>query len=73
MTLEDFRNWYNSSIKKKLFLRLRGKGPSILDVGIFKGGVVKNWSNLLTDSSKKLPTEGGRRGQKSGKFADVLN
>ena len=24
---------------------------------------VKNWSNLPTDSSKKLPTEGGR-GQK---------
>jgi hypothetical protein len=25
----------------------------------FLGGGVKNWSNLLTDSSKTLPTEGG--------------
>ena len=30
---------------------------------ICRGGGVKNWSNLPTDSSKKLPTEGGR-GQK---------
>ena len=30
----------------------------------FRGEGVKNWSNLPTDSSKKLPTEGGR-GQKS--------
>ena len=37
-----------------------------------RGGGVKNWPNLPTDSSKKLPTEGGR-GQKSWKFADVLN
>ena len=37
-----------------------------------RGGGVKNWQNLPTDSSKKLPTEGGR-GQKSWKFADVLN
>ena len=29
-----------------------------------RGGGVKNWPNLPTDSSKKLPTEGGR-GQKS--------
>ena len=31
---------------------------------VLGGGGVKNWPNLPTDSSKKLPTEGGR-GQKS--------
>ena len=36
-----------------------------------RGEGVKNWPNLSTDSSKKLPTEGGR-GQKSRKFADFL-
>ena len=30
----------------------------------FRGGGVKNWPNLPTDNSKKLPTGGGR-GQKS--------
>ena len=30
----------------------------------FLGGGVKNWPNLLMDSSKKLPTE-GVRGKKS--------
>ena len=25
-----------------------------------RGGGVKNWPNLPTDSSKKLPTEGGK-------------
>ena len=38
----------------------------------FRGRGVKNWPNLPTDSSKKLPTGGGR-GQKSWKIADVLN
>ena len=38
----------------------------------FLGGGVKNWPNLPTDSSKKLPTYGDR-GQKLWKFADVLN
>ena len=37
----------------------------------FKGEGVKNWPNLLTDSSKKMLT-GGARGQKSWKFANVL-
>ena len=36
------------------------------------GGGVKNWPNLPANSSKKLPTEGGR-GQRSWKFADVFN
>ena len=36
-------------------------------------GGVKNWPNLPTDSSKKMPTTEGGRGQKSWKFADVLN
>ena len=35
------------------------------------GGGVKNWSKLLTDSTKKLPTR--ERGcQNSGKIADVV-
>ena len=33
-------------------------------LAICMGGGVKNWSNLPTDSSKKMTTEGGR-GQKS--------
>ena len=36
-----------------------------------RGGGVKNWPNLPTDSSKKMPTYGDR-GQKLWKFADVL-
>ena len=31
-----------------------------LHVGIFQGGGVKNWSNLLADNSKKLPMGGGK-------------
>ena len=38
----------------------------------FMGGGVKNWPKLPTDSSKKLPTAGGR-GQKLCKFADFFN
>ena len=36
---------------------------SVKTLAICKGGGVKNWSNLPTYSSKKLPPEGGR-GQK---------
>ena len=38
----------------------------------FRGVGVKSFPNLLTEISKNMPTEGGR-GQKSSKFADVLN
>ena len=43
------------------------KGPSINDVGNWKGGGVKNWSKLPTDSTKILPTWGREGGKKSGK------
>ena len=33
-------------------------------LAFFRGGGVKNWSNLLMDISKKLPSQGGR-GQNS--------
>ena len=38
----------------------------------FLGGGVKNWPNLLTDSSKKLQRQVGGD-QKLGNFAKVLN
>ena len=42
-------------------------------LGVYNFGEgVKNWPNLPMDNSKKLLTGGGR-GQKSWKFADVLN
>ena len=40
------------------------RDPPFKTSAFFRGGGVKNLSNLPTDSSKKLPTEGGR-GQKS--------
>ena len=39
---------------------------------ICRGGGVKNWPNLPTDSSKKLPTEGGGEGSKIVKICRRL-
>ena len=43
------------------------KGPSINDVGNWKGEGVKNWSKLPMDSTKNLLTWGREGGKKSGK------
>ena len=48
------------------------RGHPFKTSAFFRGEGVKTWPNLPTDSNKKLSTEGGR-GQKSWKFADVLN
>ena len=45
--------------------------PSINNVGNCEVRRVKNWSKLVTDSTKKMPTW-GRGCQKSGKIADVV-